>query len=149
MQCSAVQRCKAQARGLLVSSLSSSTSFHRVSPAAQSPGQRAGQHHGLPPHTQVNHHLSPTSPPSLSFSSLSSVYPSSSFSPFFPVSVILYLLTSCLPPHPPPDHRSLADSVEQAADISGVRRRLHLEVKHMVHTGRTEDIASGLTPVFA
>ena len=39
--------------------------------------------------------------------------------------------------------------MEQAADISRVRRRLHQEVEHMVHTGRTEDIASGLTPVFA
>ena len=36
-------------------------------------------------------------------------------------------------------HRSIADSVEQAADISAERRRIHREVRHMVDTGRIQE----------
>ena len=36
-------------------------------------------------------------------------------------------------------HRSMADSVEQAADISTERRGIHREVRHMVDTGRIQE----------
>ena len=36
-------------------------------------------------------------------------------------------------------HRIMADSVEQAANISAERRRIHREVRHMVDTGRIQE----------